>query len=120
MSEEQSGKNRLLVARLFKKTQEKSVAWLLNGNRDPMAELGAYRITLDTSFSGSGMVENLYIFSLQGELIEHLADESLDEVSTAPFGYESYYSLMSKLREMAFRQAVGADTAVDDILDFLK
>lgn len=112
--------NQEMVERLYVKTSQGDINWELNSDRNPVTSVASYRVMLNRTYLGNGAMENLTILSDHDEVIDSFTDEDLDADFNSPVGFESYYMLMEALREKAFRQAVGADKAIADIMKTLR
>ncbi|WP_374944114.1 hypothetical protein [Sphingomonas sp.] len=119
MNDDVAKKHAALVERLYKRTNDKSLKWVLDDSRQPKAELGDYTLTLYDGNSRGNPVEYLTIATQYNEVIETVDDEDLSELTPKISKHDSYYPLMEELRALAFRQAVGADRALDDLLEEL-
>lgn len=108
-----------LLDRLYQRTKTSKIDWELNASRSPEARLGNYVITLSVGQSGGNPVEFMSLFTEYEELIETINDEELSNLTPQTSRFGSYYSLMEDLRTTAFRQAIGADKALDDLLGAL-
>jgi hypothetical protein len=105
-----------LIERLFEKTKDKAIKWSLNERRTAKASFGQYNVVLYDGNSNGSPLEYISLSTQYDEPIETIDDEDLVDVSPSMEEYDSYYPLMEELRMLAFRQAVGADKALDDIL----
>jgi hypothetical protein len=61
-------------------------------------------------------LEKVEIRTAMGETLENFNDEFFQALRPNGSSFANYYLLMNNLREMAHRQAIGADEAIDDIL----
>lgn len=111
-----------LIERLIAKTEEKSVDWeLINGQVSCL--LGDFYIFLTDSRDAEGEPFEFLEMKDSSEFktIEKFSDADLKAVSRKEADSSTYYyHRMRELREIAFRQAVGADAALDAVLKELE
>ena len=114
------GKQAALVELLYKRTTAKGVDWELNEARNPQAAIKGYKVALFSGKSSGSSVEYVRLYNEFGEEIETFSDDNLADLTPPGFVHEDYYQKMQDLRKRAFRQASGADNAVDDLLSHLQ
>lgn len=115
-----SGKYAKLVNRLFDRTSTGKLDWsLVNGQ--PACVLGEFTVLLSSARSAEGEpFEFVELLDAHQHSVEKFSDadvkgEHLDENDHDG----SYYWKMTSLREAAYRNAVGADAAIDSVLNEL-
>lgn len=116
-------KYRELVSTLYRKTMDKELLWETSGIPDrPSLSVAGRVIILHESRNEEGEpLEVLTIKNDKDDVVESINDETFRRNETPGIeGVDSYYILMQELRELAYKQAVGADDAVDEIISQLK
>lgn len=112
-----SKKYAALVDRLMSRTAAGSLGWELQ-NGHPICSLGNYTVRL-TSGRDSENVPFEYV-ELLDEYLNRLEMFSDGDLKGSPLPeneeYDNYYWKMADLRELAYRKAVGADAALDEVL----
>lgn len=112
-------KHAAMIEMLYGKTLNKSLEWELAEGRSPEIALGSYRVRLVNQGNEDDPLEQVSIFDAFGGFIESFTDEDIMSEKPKVRTFEAYWQMMQDLRQAAFRQAVGADRAIDDILDQL-
>ena len=114
-------KYRLLVERLYKRTTARKLIWTYDPFDDDVStSVSDKKIHLARGEN----VNDEPIIRLTMRNADHVVLESYDDedlsgsVPKIP-SFSSYFQLMVALRDMAMRQATGADKALDDVLDEL-
>lgn len=104
-----------LVEVLLKQTATGSLQWAPTENSDMFqASFPRYSIRLYPQSKNSFDVDYvLQILNELGEIVEEVADPDLKEVLESP------YIKLRDLHESARRSAMGVESALDEILDFL-
>lgn len=105
-----------LLMRLHLRTQQGRIPWTLDGARDPIARIGNRYVALSTFGPIGARSFKLWLRDLEGAPIESVTDEDLADREPLESVHDSFETLMSDLRTTAFRQAVGADAAIDDVI----
>lgn len=119
MSDPIARKHANLIDRLYDKTEGKTIDWEYDEARSEVsADVGNYKVSLVAASNPNGSpVEVVRIKEgFSNRLIEAFNDEELDGLHLRANGFESYWQKMEALRSAAYRQALGAEKAVDDIL----
>jgi len=82
--------------------------------------MGSYTIVLfDTSDDEDTPFEVVQIKDSSGVIIDNFNDDSLSG-KDPPHDLLTYYVLLKDLRKLAYRKAIGAEKALDDLLKALK
>jgi hypothetical protein len=110
-----------LVERLFALTMSEKITWSTEQYNVLHAYVGNFIIVLENSTEPDGTpVEEIRILNENWDVIERFTDDTiiLQEVKTVK-GFDSFYLLMEKLREVAARQARNIDDVIDNIMNDL-
>ena len=109
----------MMSDRLFKQTVDKKINWEMSESRNPIATIGDYRVHISYVGDEGDFATIVSITNMYGEAVESFSDNDLSQLKPITRGYAGYWALLNDLRQLAFRQAVGADKALDNILDSL-
>jgi hypothetical protein len=106
-----------LVSRLHRNTKNNKISWSVTAD-DEIFEAAFPRYALRIH-AGEGRFSNMYFINIlneHGVSVENFSDADLTDrfFGTAP--EQGWDGLMREIYEMARRQALGADQAIDDIL----
>jgi hypothetical protein len=109
-------KYKRLVDLLWEKTKRNKLVWVAEDDGDVNVIIAERRIRIATGRNLDGEpVERLIIMSSDWDVIESFTDEALaDELPPREFG--NYWRVMSEIHQLAHRQGLGADKAIDDII----
>lgn len=109
-----------IVDRLYNKTMNSSINWEIGFNNDLECILGEYTIKLKGFRDEEGEpFEVIEIFDSDGRVVDSFNDGVLADLAPKDVGISSYYNKMNALRSQAKRHALGADKALDQILENL-
>ncbi|MFZ5705866.1 MAG: hypothetical protein ACOY5R_11445 [Pseudomonadota bacterium] len=112
-----SEKYQTLVERLYRKTIARDIGWSFQEGIGAFATIAGRMIILSAHRSATGNpLEVVQIKNQEGKTIDRFDDEDIRGEPPADMLCDGYWALMKNLREIAVRQAVGADDAIDDIL----
>jgi hypothetical protein len=113
-------KYKQIVDALYANTKSKSVLWKLTDRGNPYTQFGNYSVLLENKEDADGAPYILVtITDILGKFIDNFSDNTLSEDSPSDSDLESYWKVMDTLIETARRQARGADSALDEILNQL-
>lgn len=103
-----------LILRLFKRTKSESIDWDVLGDENDVFVTGLadYAVSLSKSSSNVYRVE---IIDDDGRIVDSFSSASID----TPKAKTPAYTILREMYELARRQALGADKALDDILNAL-
>jgi len=116
MNDSVARKHAKLVDRLYDKTIDGEPGWQLGPSRMPELAVGNYKVRLHELTRTGVSTEYVVLLNEYDEEIESFSDEDLTDYTPNIQGFEDYWPMLTRLREAAFRQAVGAARALDDIL----
>jgi len=104
-----------LVHALLEKTESGNLKWDATERSNIFqASFPRYSIRLYTQQSGQNDFDYvIQIINEDGDIVEEITDPDLAEVMTSPF------KVLGRLHDVARRSAMGVDSALDEILDFL-
>ncbi|MCF3194139.1 hypothetical protein [Pseudomonas bubulae] len=104
-----------LIDVLVTQTENGSLQWAQTETSDMFqASFPRYSVRLYTQQAGPIEVDYvLQILNELGEIVEEVSDPDLKEVMESP------YKVMRRLHDAARRSAMGVESALDEILDFL-
>lgn len=111
-------KFRRLLNELFRLTQQERIVWNVNDfSGNPNCRLGNFNIELERGVDSEGdSYSQLMIKNMSDEEVDSFYDFNVNG-SPPDHGFSSYSSLMVDLYNKARRSAVGADKALDEILN---
>ncbi len=114
-------KYRSMVEKIYNRTINKKLSWVIDEIDGAVGfRLGDNLIELTKETIDGTPFAFIKIRSKDGALIEKFSDGNLDNGNRPSAGiFDSYYQLMVELRDIALRQARGADDALDAILSEL-
>jgi hypothetical protein len=120
MNLELKRKYRSLVEKLYLRTKEEKISWKWDVD-DKKVTARIFDQYVDILKGVNANFEDLYtisVFGSTGYLVEQFNDEMIGGPSAHPkiSGFESYYLLISALYDLAYRQSIGADKALDTLL----
>lgn len=105
-----------LIESLYRKTLSNSIEWIARESDMVMAQIGQ-RIVRLTCGPNENLLEILEIANpSDGTILEKFNDEEVEGEPDQQLGEQSWYGMMQNLRELARRQATGADEAIDSVL----
>lgn len=110
-------KHKMLIETLYDKTLVGRVPWRYEQTIDYLAALvGGHHIELEEIKNQNQ--EPVYKVNLRtnGEVVDWFTDEIFAGLTPITSPHMNYFDLMKELREVAFRQATGADKVIDEIL----
>lgn len=107
-----------MIVLLNEKTNDKKIKWMHSDQWGTYADIGGRTILLDTGRNSNGEPLEVVRIVNGADTIDSANDESLPH-ALLPVGAESWFQLLGALRAKAYRQAIGADEAIDDILSAL-
>ncbi|WP_373475952.1 hypothetical protein [Sphingorhabdus sp.] len=110
-----------LVDKLFYSTSSSSIVWSLTDENYPFCIIADYKIVLTSGVDYEGEpMEYITIYNLDGHTVDSFNDNSISAFKPQMGqSFHNYWKVMESLREMAVRQATGADKAIDEIIDAL-
>jgi hypothetical protein len=109
----------LMVERLYKKTIARSLSWSLDSQDDSVdVVISGKIVSLRRSNNSNGEPIEIVTIYKDGNPIESFSDEDLG-FAPDDLPLPTYWQLMVALHDTASRQALGADDAIDEILDEL-
>jgi hypothetical protein len=110
-----------LIDRLYTKTRSDELVWEVDpwSNR-VTTSLSNYAVQLQGGEGPEGEpLEIVNVLNSGGETIDSFSDEELTGIPVEIEGFENYWHLLKRLRQIAMRKARGADKALDDIIKAL-
>jgi hypothetical protein len=114
-------KYRTLVERLAKATLNNEIKWAIHPFSDELyCSLGKFRIVLEEGEDAEG--SSLIIVRVKDEAdtqIDVFSDNTINGPNPLLAKYPTYWALMDDLHNLARRNAVGADKALDEVLNSL-
>lgn len=114
-------KYRLLVSKLYSNTMSENLKWKWDQSNYSLSVKVSHN-TIELAKATNDNFEDLYvvkIISIGGYTVDDFNDEYINGAKPLVGGFDTYFSLMSALFEVAYRQATGADKALDSILSGL-
>jgi hypothetical protein len=114
-------KYRSLCIKLYNSTNDKTLSWQINPfTGDVFTELGSHRVVISSGDDAEGSpFIRISLTDGSGDTVDSFVDTTVSGGATGIPGMGSFWTLLSSLANMAYRQAKGADKALDDILDAL-
>ena len=110
------------LRKLYRSTESASINWQRAFEDDSVeAKIGNLIVKIRRIFSeidGSSEIV-LYIQNEYGTIVDVLTDESLPEPPTSVIGFSSFSQVLERVFAIAFRQASGAENALDSLIDDL-
>jgi hypothetical protein len=115
-------KHRQLIDLLFQQTIEGKLSWNSGTPTSAHVTVGNYIVLLEKKEDGEGapFVRTNIFKSTGGSPIESFDDNTISDQEPKFKGFQSYWSLMNHLVDVAIRQSRGADEAIDDLLGSLR
>lgn len=115
-------KYKSLVDGLYKATRNKEILWEMESfSGNIFTNLGRYSLYLDSGEDADGAPMELIVIKNEiGEQVECFSDNDLTEFQTPFTEHSNYWRLMQALRSLAQRSAMGADDALDEVLNALR
>jgi hypothetical protein len=112
-----------LANTLLSGTKNRTVKWYIDewGQNRLTADRAGYKITVEQDENAEN--EPIIIISVRskdGSVIDSFDDTDLVGETPSESGLTSYWQVMSQLQQTAYRQAVGADDALDKIITDLE
>lgn len=110
-----------LAVLLSNRTMDKKIAWTSSGEQAVQAEISGRYVELSSGRSfNDEPLEYVTIRDAFGSLVDQFDDETLSG-QPIPFGsrHTGFFNLMGATRQAALRQALGADEAIDSIINEL-
>ena len=122
MSMSAKQKYKVLIDRLYEKTNAKDLPWESDIIDDEVVSTSIGDRTIEVGDARNGSNEPIVKVTIRdsnGRIIEEFNDENLSGLLTGRPQFQSYWPLMKDLLSMAQRQATGADKALDEIIEAL-
>lgn len=112
-----------LVESLYRKTVARSIDWKHYSSHDRsfIAKLGQNSVCIGVDSEDRDGEADIFIVIMNSSdsIVDRFTDVDIsDHTPTIP-DYEYYYPLMKEMHRLAARQASGADSVLDDILESL-
>ena len=109
-------KQSALIKKVYERTEAGMLAWTERiGGEGYSISFPEYSININALSGSRGTSYWVDIVNHEGKVIESFSDKSLSEAAWD----EDYSDLMRNLYTLARRQALGADEALDDLLEKL-
>lgn len=109
-----------LVVLLYQRTNDKKIEWQFNQAFGTYAYVSGNMIALtDSRNEDEEPLEIIVIRNDSNVIVDRFNDEIFGADKPPIEGFQNYWNLMSNTRQSAYRQAIGADLAIDDILSEL-
>lgn len=119
MSEEKE-KYAALARKLMERTSNGSLHWRIDPWTSKLTtDLAGYSIRLEREESPEGeplVIVSIYKGASEDDYVDGFSDAEMGDVATGFAEYPSFWRLLDKLQKIAYRNAKGADEALDKIL----
>jgi len=111
-------KYRALAEKLYASTSDESLRWQIDPFSDELCtSLGRYKVIITDGEDAEGSpYVRIAIKNASGEEVDWFTDNSIGSATPSLEGVSSYWVLLRDLKTMAYRNAKGADKALDEIL----
>ena len=104
-----------IAQKLYKRTKEGSISWSLTDNDNIyQVDVSEYIIKISKEQLSVEPIFNLNIFNLSGVFLLSINSKEIETISEIPAA-----TAMNEIYQIARRQALGVDKAIDDILKSL-
>ena len=115
-----SEKSKKLIDLLHTRTSERKLEWRTGDSAESVyIWFGDRRLELSEGSNSNGEpLEILTIINANGDLVEKITDESFGSDPVME-GFGNFWLLMSATRDRAYKQSIGAEDAIDDIINEL-